>query len=180
MPTLGVIADTHIPQRLASLPEGVSEAFRGVDLILHAGDLTDMRVLAELDRMAPTLAVRGNADLFNRSLPWRRTLEVGGKRLGLIHGHGSWLRYALRKWQDILMFPYRADVYAAGARAAFERDPVDAVVFGHTHRPCCKSIGGVLLFNPGSIAPDYYTTRGPQVGLLHVERDSLRTEFIEV
>ena len=139
-----------------------------------------MRVLSELNRLAPTLAVRGNADLFNRALPWRRTIEIGQKRVGLIHGHGNWLRYVLRKGQDMLMFPYRADVYAAGARAAFRREPVDVVVFGHTHRPCCKTISGVLMFNPGSIAPDYYTTRGPQVGLLHVAPESLRAEFVAV
>jgi hypothetical protein len=184
MPTIGVIADTHVPQRMDSLPREIRSVFRGVDLILHAGDLNQAWVLRELETLAPTLAVRGNADVFNRDLPYRRVVKFGGKRIGLIHGHGGWLRYLWRKIADA--FEYNGDVYTLAARAAFEREPVDAIIFGHTHRPCCYVVDGALMFNPGPVAPTYHMTRGPQVGLLHVETGglrslrSLRSEIIEV
>ena len=97
MPTIGLIADTHLPQRLRRLPAGLDRAFRGVDLILHAGDLNSVSVLDELQRIAPALAVVGNADLFGTGLPQRRTVEIGGRRIGLTHGHGNWARYVWRK-----------------------------------------------------------------------------------
>ena len=178
MPTLGIIADTHIPQRLARLPDGIERAFRGVDLILHAGDLNSLRVLDDLNQIAPTLAVVGNADLFGTGLPRRRIVEVGGRHIGLTHGHGSWPRYLMRK--VIEAFSYDNDFYARAARAEFASDDVSAVVFGHTHRAHYQTIDGVLLFNPGPIAPTYYNTRGPQVGLLRIETDRLSAEVIEL
>ena len=57
---------------------------------------------------------------------------------------------------------------------------VDAIVFGHTHRPHCEVRSGVLLFNPGPIAPTYYTTPGPQIGLLHVSAQGMTTEIIRL
>jgi hypothetical protein len=68
---VGVLADTHIPHRLDRLPGAVSSIFAGVDLILHAGDLDEADVVAELSRIAPTVAVRGNWHLNppNRSSP---------------------------------------------------------------------------------------------------------------
>lgn len=178
MPTIGVIADTHIPQRLPRLPAGIEAAFKGVDLIAHTGDLNRTSVLAELERIAPTLAVAGNADLFGSGLPTRRLIEMGGKRIGLTHGHGSWRRYLWHKIADA--FTCDADAYARAARAEFEREAVDAVLFGHTHRPCQTVIDGVLLFNPGPVAPRYHVTRGPQVGLLHIDDSGLRAEVIEL
>lgn len=178
MPTIGVIADTHIPQRLKRLPPSLPAALRGVDLILHAGDLNKPRVLDELSAIAPALAVRGNADLFGSGLPARRIVEIGGRRIGLTHGHGGWLHYLWRKWLDV--FEYNVDIYTRAAYAAFKNDRVDAVVFGHTHRPCQGRIDGVLMFNPGPVAPTYYVTRGPQIGLLHVESTGLSVEVIKL
>jgi len=178
MPIIGVIADTHVPQRLRRLPPGIDAAFKGVDLIAHAGDLNAPWVLEELNRIAPTVAVVGNADLFWSGLPARRVIEIGGKRIGLTHGHGNWPRYLWRKLVDA--FEYDPDFYARAAHAEFRHDPVDAVIFGHTHRPCHTRIDGVLMFNPGPIAPQYYMTRGPRVGRLHVGPNGLRAEVIEL
>ena len=59
---IGLISDTHIPDRLSLLPENVIKAFEGVDLILHAGDVTDYEVIEKLEKIAPVLAVEGNMD----------------------------------------------------------------------------------------------------------------------
>ena len=78
MPTLGIITDTHVPQRIKALPPRVFEVFRGVDRILHAGDINSRRVLDQLAEIAPVDAVAGNADLFRHGLPLTRVIEVDG------------------------------------------------------------------------------------------------------
>ena len=175
---IGLISDTHVPEGEKEMQARILEVFAGVDLILHGGDLNKRWVLDELNRIAPTLAVVGNADLFGTGLPARRVIEIGGKRIGLTHGHGNWPRYLWRKMIDLL--GYNNEFYARAACAEFERDRVDAVIFGHTHRPYLSTLGGVVVFNPGPVAPDYYTTRGPQVGLLRIEPDRLGAEVIEL
>ncbi|WP_322800929.1 metallophosphoesterase family protein [Thermoflexus sp.] len=175
--TVGLIADTHVPQRLERLPPPVIEVFRGVALILHAGDLNRWPVLDELARLAPVVAVRGNADLGLR-LPWREVVEINGVRIGLVHGHGGWPVYLKNKIRETALGfePLR---YLRYARFAF-RDPVHVIVSGHTHRPHLVRVNGVWLVNPGPVAPDYYVQQGPAVGLLHVSPADLRYERIDL
>ena len=59
---IGLISDTHVGAKRDSLPERVFELFHGVDLIVHAGDITQKKVLDELDTIAPVVAVLGNND----------------------------------------------------------------------------------------------------------------------
>jgi uncharacterized protein len=174
MPTLGIITDTHIPQRIKALPPRVCEVFRGVDRILHAGDINSRRVLDQLAEVAPVEAVVGNADLFKHGLPLTRVIEVEGRRIGLVHGHGGWSRYLRSKVRD--RFRYDEEHYLKIVQHSFGR--VDAIVFGHTHRYYRAERSGILLFNPGPIAPDFYNTPGPQVGLLHVTAQAIQIEIV--
>ena len=171
---VGVIADTHVPQRLKRLPPGIAQVFDGVALILHAGDINSLRVLDELGRIAPVVAVAGNADLW-LDLPRSRIVQIEGCRIGLTHGHGSWRRYFLNKLRENLG-NYDLARYLRYASEAF-RD-VDVVISGHTHRPHLAYVGNVLLFNPGAVAPDYYITAGPTVGVLHIEAGVARAELV--
>ena len=174
MAILGVITDTHVPQRMRSLPSRVREVFRGVDLILHAGDINSRRVLDELAQIAPVEAVAGNADLFRHGLPLTRVVEIAGKRVGLVHGHGGWSRYLLGKVRDRL--DCSEEYYLNFVRGSF--GSADVIVFGHTHRYYRAVRAGILLFNPGPVAPDYYNTCGPQVGLLHVTPMAIEIEVV--
>ena len=176
MPTLGIITDTHIPQRIEALPPRVFEVFRGADRILHAGDINSRRVLDQLAEIAPVDAVAGNADLFRHGLPLTCVIEVEERRIGLVHGHGGWLRYLRSKVRD--RFGYDEEHYLKIVQRSF--GPVDAIVFGHTHRFYQAERSGILLFNPGPIAPDFYNTPGPQVGLLHITARTLQIEIAEV
>ena len=176
MATFGLITDTHIPQRLKVLPPRVFEVFRGVDGILHAGDINSRRVLDQLAEIAPVQAVAGNADLVRHGLPLTRVIEVEGRRIGLVHGHGGWAKYLRSKIRDQLR--YDEEHYLKIVYGSF--GPVEAIVFGHTHRFYRAERAGILLFNPGPIAPDFYNTPGPQVGLLHVSAQSLATEIVAV
>ncbi|MFN3928830.1 MAG: metallophosphoesterase family protein [Thermoflexus sp.] len=175
--TVGLIADTHVPQRMERLPPQVAEVFRGVALILHAGDLNCWPVLDELARLAPVVAVKGNADIGLR-LPWQEVVEINGIRIGLTHGHGGWLIYLRNKIREATI-GFDSLRYLRYARFAF-REPVHLIISGHTHRPHLVCVNGVWLVNPGPVAPDYYAQQGPAVGLLHVKPGDLRYEWIDL
>jgi putative phosphoesterase len=172
---VGVIADTHVPQRLKRLPEGIAQTFDGVKLILHCGDINSTRVLDELGRLAPVVAVSGNADPPWLGLPQRRLIHVDGCRIGLAHGHGGWRRYLVDKVRDRII-GWKQSRYLRYASEEFQ--DVDVIVTGHTHRPHLAYVGSVLLFNPGSAAPDFYVTTGPTVGILRIEAGVARAELV--
>jgi putative phosphoesterase len=127
-PLAVVIADTHIPRRARTLPEGLIPYLERADLVLHAGDLMDPALLDELAAYAPAGAVRGNLD--PPGLPETLELEFGGVRVAMIHDSG----------------PRR------GRRARVRRRFPDArvVVFGHSHIPLLEDEDGLMLLNPGS------------------------------
>jgi putative phosphoesterase len=60
--TVGVISDTHVPDRAKKIPKNVFKVFENVDFIVHAGDLVQLSVIDELERLAPVLVVYGNMD----------------------------------------------------------------------------------------------------------------------
>ena len=166
---LGVVADTHVPDRIKALPPRLFELLAGVDLILHAGDLTHPRILDELKQVAPVVAVQGNGDLFFRA-NWRRpmltVIEVGEMKIGLTHGHGGLADYIKEKFLFFATEGYRYARYERQVRRWF--NGVQAIVFGHTHYPVNVVNDGVLLFNPGSVGPDYRAWFGASIGRLTV------------
>ena len=126
---IGVISDTHGLLR----PQAV-KALKGVELIVHAGDIGGPEVLSALEQIAPVQAVRGNTDRgeFGDSLPLTRVVEVGGLQLYVLHE----------------LFTLDLDPAAAG---------LAAVIFGHSHRPHQEQKDGVLYLNPGSAGPRRFT-----------------------
>ncbi|HIQ09016.1 MAG TPA: YfcE family phosphodiesterase [Anaerolineaceae bacterium] len=176
---IGVIADTHIPDRTRRLPTRVTDIFRhaGVQAILHAGDLIHPRVLQELETLAPVYAVRGNRDIYLlHHLPRQRVFtlsELAGEpvppeadlTIGLIHGHGTLREYLHDKLTHFLRgVPFRR--FAQRALDAFPQAQV--VVFGHIHYPLNRVIEGRLLFNPGSPTVPIFKDLPPTVGLLYL------------
>src|SRR5258708_39713737 len=79
---IGVISDTHGLLR----PEAVA-ALRGVEHILHAGDVGDIAILDALREIAPVTAIRGNVDVLGAcaKLPATDVVELGGKLFYLVH-----------------------------------------------------------------------------------------------
>ena len=131
---VGVVSDTHIPHAARALPAALLKALEGVDAILHAGDIACLSALRALEQLAPTYAVAGNCDPpeVRSLLPDKRVVEIGGRRIGLVHGRGGVIGSAER------------------ARAVFHGEALDAVVYGHTHQPWEEWRGSLLCFNPGS------------------------------
>ncbi len=171
------MADTHVPDRLRRLPAGLAAALDGVEAILHAGDVTTRRVLDELAAIAPVHAVAGNRD-FTLGLPLDRVLEYGGVRLGITHGHGGLLGY-LREKVLYLTVGFYMPRYLRQVRARFDGQAVQAIIFGHSHRAVNAVVDGVLLFNPGSVAPDYHAPyRAPTVGILTIAGGVVQGEIV--
>jgi len=147
---IGVVADTHCPEFLERLPARLAELLEGVDLILHAGDVSSMETLAELGRIAPVQAVKGDHDP-TLPLPDRLVIEVGGRRIGLLHGHRSHLFEEPATFIGTVSLGYwwpKAGLHR-WLRRAFPA--VDAIVYGHTHAAEALRHDGALLFNPGAV-----------------------------
>lgn len=147
---IGLLADTHMPDRLAVLPEALEVAFAGVDLILHAGDVGTLSVLDALSRLAPVVAVHGNDDTAEaqRELPYQQLLSVAGLRLLLTHAHYPDRGEELASRTTDAWAPKLERRAAMGRRAG-----ATVVIFGHTHIPMALPWGDLLLVNPGALAP---------------------------
>ncbi|MDD5439647.1 MAG: metallophosphoesterase family protein [Candidatus Omnitrophica bacterium] len=130
---IGVLADTHIPKAAPDLPAAIYNDFKAVDLILHAGDITEVTVIRALEKLAPVKAVYGNMDMMDiRALyPKKNIITVDNVRIGLIHGFGP---------PNSVFKMVRTEFDSA----------IDVIVFGHTHIPYNEKKGGTLLLNPGS------------------------------
>lgn len=149
---VGLISDTHGLLR----PEAL-DALRGSDFIVHAGDIGDPEIVAELGRLAPVTAVRGNIDkgAWADSLPGTEVLEVGA----------GCLVYVLHDIDDLDLDP---------AAAGFQ-----AVVFGHSHKPGFRWKDGVLYVNPGSAGPRRFSLP-ISVGRLFADASGVSIDLIEI
>jgi hypothetical protein len=177
---VGLIADTHVPDRRLRLRPQVLQVFADakVSQILHAGDISVPRVLAELAEVAPVLAVRGNRDWFGFSdLPMSRIVPVGDVKVGMTHGHLNWPAYVRDKLRYLWSRkPYAFEYYTE--RAAKEMNGVDAVVLGHNHEPLIGHTDGKLVINPGSACCQVLPGKPPSVGLLHVDGEQMHAEIV--
>jgi putative phosphoesterase len=149
---IGVISDTHIRSTDKLLPNGVFQAFEGVDLILHAGDILIEEVLLQLQAIAPVQAIAGNNDSYEiyKKYGTRKIITVNGKKIGLTHGMS------------------RGKTYLT-AYAEFMEDNVDCIVYGHSHAPHNEVIDGILFFNPGSATQRRFQPNHT-VGILHIDQ----------
>ncbi|MDX1648155.1 MAG: metallophosphoesterase family protein [Longimicrobiales bacterium] len=150
--TVGVISDTH-----GLLRSEAVEALRGSDVIVHAGDVGDRRILERLSELAPVRAVRGNTDRgsWAARLPGTDVVSAGPAHLFVLH--------------DIDTLDL--DPGAAG---------MDAVIFGHSHRPEIRRSDGVLYFNPGAAGHRRFELP-VTVGRLTVsEAGALEAEIVEL
>jgi len=132
---IGVVADTHLPKKGQHLPDQLVAGLRGCSLILHAGDWTSLAVYELLQALAPVQGVYGNVDepAVKERFPALLRFSLEGYQIGVVHGHEGKGRST----------PERA-------LGAFQDQPVDLVIFGHSHIPLLEEREGVLLFNPGS------------------------------
>jgi uncharacterized protein len=151
---IGVISGTH-----NFLDPKIPELFEGVEHILHAGDVGNLPIISELEAIAPVKAVYGNTDA---GLPLRET-EV-------IELHG---------WKFLIHHIVNPHALTDRLQERIARAQPDVVIFGHTHRTFCETLGGVLYFNPGSAGKPKFGL-GRTVAILHCDTKEIRHEFLSL
>jgi uncharacterized protein len=150
-PMIGLISDTHGLLR----PEAL-RALEGSDLIIHAGDVGDPHILAELRQLAPVVAVKGNIDTgsWSADLPETAVAQAGSALIYVLH-----------------------DVKALDLKPAAAG--ISMVVSGHSHTPSDTEREGVLYVNPGSAGPRRFNLP-VTVARVDLARKPWRVEFIEL
>ncbi|MDM7934612.1 MAG: metallophosphoesterase [Methanothrix sp.] len=150
------LADTHIERE--PLPDALAGLARGADIILHAGDFVSCSAYEAVEALGSLEAVQGNADTTRlvKALPERRTLEVEGIRIGLVH---------------------RAGPGILGAMMMAREMDVQVLVFGHIHRPIVER-GERLLISPGS--PTAPRMAPPSVAELSIHDGCVRGRIIQL
>lgn len=134
---LGIISDTH-----NYVDPLLFEIFDGADAIIHAGDIETQRVLDELEKIAPVYAVAGNRDAehIKNTLPWIRAVEFEGVKIAVTHQvlpiNFPSILPTKKNWTE-----------------EFGVNGAKVLVFGHTHEPANRQLGGLLYFNPGFAGP---------------------------
>jgi putative phosphoesterase len=179
---IGLISDTHIPEARRDLWPQVFDAFADVDAILHGGDIHALRVIDQLEELAPTFSARGNGEdgsggrLVAPQDPRLRptwVLQLGVLRVGIIHD------------LPIPEFPPHMTV-ANTLRRQFGIEPdgpdaLDVIVHGDSHVERIDLIGPMLCINPGSpVYPHNLATKLGTIGFLDIEGRSVRASLCQL
>jgi putative phosphoesterase len=151
---IGVLSDTH-----GHLDPKIVELFEGVDHILHGGDIGYPSIILELEQVAPVTAVLGNNDA------------------GLDFNETEIVQLLDRKF--LVHHIVNAHKPSDSIKRRIIRENPDVVVFGHTHKPFCETIGQTLFFNPGYAGkPRFNLTRS--VAILNCDSTGVTAEFLEL
>ena len=166
---IGLVSDTHICDegRGASLgllstsvlPAQIKEVFRGVDLILHAGDIYTIPTLDELEHIAPVLAAEGDDDpsevVMDKRVKRKHIITVEGVTIGLAH------QYAIWYWDK-------------------QEKSCNVIIYGHTHHATLQNHGGILQINPGSPTFPHYKHQLGTVGILTINSGKAEAQIIQL
>jgi putative phosphoesterase len=158
--TVGLISDTHVPQKSRSIPRRVFEIFENVDYIIHAGDLVELAVVDELEQIAPVLAVHGNMDCLEvmGALPRFNSLKIFDWKISVVHDLNS-LNITNKKEEIEQNF--------------------DVFVHGHTHSADVRWENKILYINPGSPTDPSSVMVKPSVGLLKITKEKIMPQIVE-
>lgn len=157
---VAIIADTHMPKGGRRLPERCLDLLAEAEAIVHAGDISTLAVLGEIEAIGPPVhAVHGNVDEIGvrELLPATLRIELLGRPVVVVHDSGG----------------------AQGRLRRLEASFPDAelVVFGHSHLPLHERSDSLQIFNPGSPTE---RRRAPQrsMGWLDLVDGELRPEHV--
>jgi putative phosphoesterase len=151
---IGVISDTH-----NYLDPKIPELFKGVEHIIHAGDVGTAAIISELEQIAPVTAVSGNTDSM---LPLK---EIEVFELGR---HKFLLQHIVDPQMPPILLSNRV-----------QQEKPDLIVFGHTHKPFNKKIEGIWYLNPGYAGRMRFNLERT-VALLHFQHEKIRPEFLKL
>jgi putative phosphoesterase len=170
---IGLISDTHLARPEEELPFQIHTAFKGVELILHAGDIWVPSALDQLESIAPVMAAWGDDDMESdlgndpRMLN-ERSVNIDGLTLWLVH----------EKPAFGTIVPRENRIFSRTTEP--EREVPNAVIYGHTHKALIEKHKGVLVINPGSPTwPNNFPELGT-VGLLSIESGKIDARIIQL
>ncbi len=188
---IGLLSDTRIPGVATEVPQQVTRAFEGVDLILHAGGIQATRVLDWLEQIAPVKAVgRIQGRQFETAIPF--SMETADQRVAERHilqleGHTVGMVNSLDLHElndDVFPGKIAARNFPEGAvpkmvESVFS-SPIDIVIFGRTLEAMVEEHQGVLFVNPGSPTLPRNSMRLGQVAILELTPGSREARIIEL
>jgi len=151
---IGIISDTH-----GHLDPKVAGIFDGVEHILHGGDIGFPSIILELEQIAPVTAVLGNNDV---GLDFEETelIQLGTRKFLLHH----------------IVDPRNP---GEGIRRRIVRENPDVVVFGHSHKRFCETLGATLYFNPGYAGkPRFNLARS--VAVLQCDANGITADYFDL
>lgn len=157
---IGIISDTHISKDIDKLKAIIDKHFKEIELIIHAGDYKNKKVIEVLRKRGDFIGVWGNNDndSIKELVNEKEIVKLKGYKIGIYHGHeGS---------KSTLDAAYNI----------FRDDDVDIIIFGHSHQPIIKTKNKVLMLNPGSITSKR-KERWFSLIVLELERDSVNAEL---
>lgn len=177
---IGVLSDTHIPDRVGALHPDILPTFKkkGVELIIHAGDISSPDVIHQLEQVAPVQAVQGNRDWWRfKELPALKVITIKEVKILITHGHGHLFSYIWDKFPNwILGYQFERFVKKF---TKYQTD-FDIVIFGHSHHPENRMLDGRLYFNPGSAYDPLRNHSGPSIGLIEIGEGSVSAQIIQL
>jgi len=150
---IGVISDTH-----DYLDPKIKGLFKGVDHILHGGDIGLPWLILQLEELAPVTAVLGNADETGLNYKDLEIVTLGSRKFLLHH------QVEPQTPSDRIK------------RRIIKENP-DVVIFGHTHKQLCETIGSTLYLNPGYAGKQRFNLPR-SVAILTCDAEGITADFI--
>lgn len=157
---IGIMSDTHINKHSSKIIDIMDKYFKDVDMLIHAGDFKTARVVNLLKQHKNFVGVYGNVDErpVREILKEKEIIEINSYKIGIFHGHGEEKTTLDRAYEK------------------FQNDKVDIIIFGHSHQPIIKTIGRVLMLNPGSLTSKR-KDRWYSYIILELEKDIINAEL---
>ncbi len=177
---IGLLSDTHLAFPSQPLPQQVLTAFKGVDLILHMGDVWIPSVLDTLESVAPVIAARGDDDMdedFGEDSRMKKTQILS------IEGLTLWATHIKPRYGLIVPQEQNSSYSSIFRRQPVKDDPPDppdVVVFGHSHFAEIEEYKGVLLVNPGSPTMPSYIPKLGSVGFLTIKDGKAEARLVNL
>lgn len=180
---IGLISDTHLPAMGREPPPQVAGAFAGVDLILHAGDVYSSACLDWLELIAPVMAVEvppapviGDQRVVGGHVG--RVVTVDGNAIGLVHDLA--IKGINEVVPGVLAAKFPPERSLAAALEDFLGEPVETVIFGHTHFPMVETHRGILFVNPGSPTLPRMVRKLGTVGILELTGEGPKARIVDL
>ena len=87
--------------------------------------------------------------------------------------------FELGRHKFLLQHIVQPDTPAVLLSECVQREKPDVIVFGHTHKPFNRTIGGIWYFNPGYAGKTRFGLER-SMALLHFQGDKIKPEFLKL